>query len=591
MPTIAEIRQQFPMYADVPDGELVRGLHEKFYKDMPYADFLKNIDFRGQHDVTQDMSGMEKFNAGMGLAFTNIGRGAKQLFGLPSDFQENKASDRALTRTGAGAAGNIAGNIAAFAPLSVIPGANTVAGAGAIGGIMAGFQPTDTPMEKVVNIGTGTALGAGTQAVAQYPSQIYEGTKSLIKKLFQTAHAAVEPLYEGGQKNILSRALADATGPNRAQTIANLRNAQELVPGSYPTAAEAGQSGGIAALQRAAAAVDPESYATRAMQQNEARVADLSDLAGTMGQRGSTEANRDAVAATLYRKAREQGVDLGMAKAMKPQIDNLLERAPNGVVEKAKELARLNGESMGGAGSMNGLHWMKLAVDDLLSGGKATGIGTQTTRALAQYKNDLLSVIDELSPAYATARTTFQTMSKPISQMEIAQAIADKSVNKLTGQLQPQAFARALSDDTAAAATGFNKATLENTLDPSQLARLNAIKEDLARAVMARDLGRGVGSDTTQKLAMTNLMQRSGLPMGVLRVPGVGRVGNWLYQNADMEMRQKLAEALLDPKRTADLMESVKPYVPMGSPPQLTKDIAGLLARSLVLPAAVQQQQ
>lgn len=533
-----------------------------------------------------EMSGLGKFNAGMGLAFTNIGRAGKQLVGMDSEYQQNKEADRALMRTASGMAGNVAGNIAAFAPAAFIPGANTVAGAGAIGGIMGALQPTDTTMERLGNMGTGAALGSGMQAVSQYPNQIYEGAKSLVKKPFQTAQAAVEPLYEGGRQKILARALANATGHNRTQTIANLKNAKELVPGSLPTAAEAGESGGLAAMQRSASAVDPESYATRAMQQNEARTGLLNDLAGSAGARAKAEGALEGTANKLYKMAREQGVDQEMAKALKPQINNLMERMPSGVREKARELARLNGETMDKAGSVNGLHWMKLAVDDMLSSGKQTGIGKQTERALMQYKGDLLSVIDELSPAYAQARNTYQQMARPVNQMDVAQAIADKSINKLTGQVQPQALARALSDETAASATGFNKATLANTLEPEQLAKLQALKSDLARSVMARDLGRGAGSDTTQKLAMTNLMQRSGLPMGVLHVPGVGRVGNWLYQNSDQEMRQALAQTLLDPKKTAQLMEGYKPYVPMGAPSQLTKDRAAMLARMLALPAA-----
>jgi hypothetical protein len=111
-------------------------------------------------------SGLGKFNAGMGLAFTNIGRGAKQMLGMDSDYAENKGADRALMRTGAGAAGNVAGNIAAFAPLSVVPGANTVAGAGALGATVAAFQPTENAQERLTNMGTGGALGAGTQALA-----------------------------------------------------------------------------------------------------------------------------------------------------------------------------------------------------------------------------------------------------------------------------------------------------------------------------------------------------------------------------------------------------------------------------------------
>lgn len=551
-----------------------------------------NADMQRMADPTSGQSFMQNYNAAQGGVVQNVIDAGKQLFGggpSKEEVRERRRLDAPLLNTAGGKAGNIAGNILGFAPLAVVPGANTVAGAGTLGAISGALQPTESAGERLTNMGVGSALGAGVQGVARYPNQVYEGVKGLVKKPFQTAHAAVEPLYEGGRQNILSRALSEATGPNRQQVAGNLRNAQELVPGSQPTAAEVGNSGGLAAMQRSAAAVDPESYATRAAQQNEARVKALQDLAGTQGKRGAIEANRDSVAGQLYKKARKEGVDQQMAQAMKPQVKNLMERAPNGVVEKAKELARLNGESMDGGGSLNGMHWMKLAVDDLLSSSKQTGIGKQTERGLAQYKDDLLSVIDELSPAYASARSTYHTMSKPINQMDIAQEISDKSINKLTGQIQPQAYARALSDDTAARATGFNKATLENTLEPGQLAGLDSLKRDLARSVSARDLGRGPGSDTTQKLSMTNLLQRSGLPMGVLHMPGAPRVANWLYQNADQQMREQLAKTLLNPKETAALLERVKPYVPMGAPKQITKDRAALLGRALALPAAVQQ--
>lgn len=583
------------MNVELPDGTIIEDVPEGTTKEQllgklqlakhPAAQSL--MQKMATDQTLGEMSEGGKSLAGWGLSVANIKRAGQQMLGMDSDYQENRGQDRALSRTASGAAGNIAGSITNFAPLAVIPGANTVAGAGVIGSIMAGFNPTDTTGERFGNMAQGGAMGAGLQAVAQYPNQIYEGVKSLVKKPFETAHAAVEPLYEGGRKNILARTLAGATGPGRAQAITDLKGAKELVPGSLPTAAESTQSGGLAALQRSAAAADPESYATRSVQQNEARARALQDLAGTSGRRTAAERARDAAAGPLYKQARQQGVDPEMAKVLQPQIKNLMERVPSGVKEKARELARLNGEVMDKGGSVNGLHWMKLAVDDMLSSGGQTGIGSQTKRALTQYKDDLLTVIDDLSPAYGQARQTYHQLSKPVNQMDTAQLIADKSINKLTGQVQPQNYARALSDDSAVAATGFNKATLKDTFDPPQLGQLEAIKQDLARSVMARDLGRGPGSDTTQKLAMTNLMQRSGLPMGVLHTPGIGRVGNWLYQNADDEMRQVLAKTLLDPKKTAGMMEGFKPYVPMGAPSQLTRDRAGLLARGLLLPSAI----
>ncbi len=39
MATLQEIRQQYPQYADVPDGALADALYKKFYSDMPRQDF------------------------------------------------------------------------------------------------------------------------------------------------------------------------------------------------------------------------------------------------------------------------------------------------------------------------------------------------------------------------------------------------------------------------------------------------------------------------------------------------------------------------------------------------------------------------
>jgi len=39
MPSIAEIRQQYPQYADMSDADLADRLHQKFYADMPRDEF------------------------------------------------------------------------------------------------------------------------------------------------------------------------------------------------------------------------------------------------------------------------------------------------------------------------------------------------------------------------------------------------------------------------------------------------------------------------------------------------------------------------------------------------------------------------
>ncbi len=516
---------------------------------------------RGAREFAKDMSVPQQVTAGAGKAVADTGLGFRQITGNASqaEVDETKRLDRPLMDTTGGMVGNIGtqvgtallpGGLAARAPgavgaagklmLSAPATAGGVATQTALGAAQAGLQPTATGESRAANMIIGGAAGGAIPAAGMG----LKGVKS-----------AVEPLYAGGREQILARALRGAAGENANDVIAKLENARNLVPGSQRTAAEVAESGGFAALQRAASAVDPESYAARGLQQNEARVGALRDMAGAGGRREAITAIRDEGADEMYAAARALGVDQGMAKALKPQVSNLMERMPSGVMERAKELARLNGETLGNEGSVNGLHWMKLAVDDMLSSGKQTGIGSQMTWGLTQFKDDLLSVIDELSPAYGQARQSFAEMSQLPNQMAVAQEIAEKSINPLTDVMQPQAFARALNDNTAARATGFGGSTLKNTMEPEKLAMLQALKGDLAGTVAARDLGRGAGSDTVQKLAMTNLMEQSGIPAGVLNLPGIGRVGNFLYKNADESMQQTLAKALMDPRETARIMK------------------------------------
>ena len=71
-----------------------------------------------------------------------------------SNAKEVKASrkrDEPLMATGAGMAGNIAGNVAMALPAMFVPGANTVLGAGAIGGLLGLAQPAEGGQERAQN--------------------------------------------------------------------------------------------------------------------------------------------------------------------------------------------------------------------------------------------------------------------------------------------------------------------------------------------------------------------------------------------------------------------------------------------------------
>jgi hypothetical protein len=603
-----------PIYrVQAPDGTILRiegpdGASQEQLSQVAASQWKGPKDYKALSkpvpaDPTDGMSAGGKFLAGTGKAFYDIGQGAAQMVGMGEtgqETQDRRELDKPLMNTGAGMAGNIAGNITAMAPLAVVPGANTVGGATALGALAGGLQATSGAGERLGNMAIGGGIGGGVQTLGRYPLESYEVAKKYLGAPFRAGKAVVEPFYEGGREQILARALRDATGNNQQAVQQRLAGAQEIVPGSLPTAAEVGESGGLAALQRAASASNPEAYATRGMQQNEARVAALRDVAGTGGQRDFYASSRSQAADQLYKQAYDKGVDIrrdpgtghflpkAQISGVKGEISKLLQRpAIQDAVNEARVLAANEGVAMKDmAGSVKGLDYVKRALDDKIS--KATG---NEQRVLVDLKSRLLTTIDRLSPDYAQARTTFAEMSKPINQMDIAQNIADRSISPLNDVLKPDAFARALSDDTAASVTGMRNASLEKILEPQQLGMLNAIKQDLARSVQARDLGRGAGSDTVQKLAMSNIMDRAGVPSNVANFPGISRMGNFVYGSSDEQMRQMLAQALLDPKETARLMGRVSPYQPpMQSNPALAQKTA-LLSRALALPAipAVQE--
>lgn len=60
MASIADIRQQYPQYADIPDVQLADALHQKFYSDMPKMDFYKAINLTGASTIPGSITGTPK---------------------------------------------------------------------------------------------------------------------------------------------------------------------------------------------------------------------------------------------------------------------------------------------------------------------------------------------------------------------------------------------------------------------------------------------------------------------------------------------------------------------------------------------------
>jgi len=583
---LSEIRSKFPMYGDMPDDQFLIAIRNKFYPDLSPGQFFKQVEYdTARLDPTKDMSGTEKFLAGAGKGITDLARGAGQWVGAVDrqDVAEARKRDKALMNTGAGVAGNITGTLAALVPTAFLPGANTVAGGAALGLGTGALQPSESTLETVLNMGLGGVAGAAVPAAT---------------RAISTARAATEPFSTEGQKRIIGRAIQRAAGNDAKVVAQRVKDAAqpfvgpsqgtprtimgELVPGSVPTVAQVADNAGVSSLSRAAAAANPQ--VTNAIDdimsaQNTARLELLQDLAGEGGRREFFTAARDATANQLYGAARKAGVS---PQALTPEaqanIAAFAQRVPDAVIQRAKQLAQISGESMDNATSVQGMHWLKTAVDDMIGSAKRSG-DAEMAKALTGLKTDLLKGMDAMSPGYQLARQTYEAMSKPINQMAVAKEVMDKSVNPLTQSVQPQAFARALSDASAKRATGFQGATLENTLTNQQQNQLSSILLDLQRANRAQTAGRGPGSDTVQKLAYVNILEEAGVPtflrnFGPTQVIGNlgGRVADVAYGRANRELSNRLAEVLLDPAQAAEMLTLVTQQAP--------NRIAELLSRS-----------
>lgn len=582
---LSEIRAQFPMYADIPDAQLLGALHQKFYSNIPRETFLANIDYdTNRPDPTAGMSGLEKFGAGAGKAFVDLARGAGQLVGAVSrdDIKQARKLDKPLMDTGAGTVGNVAGNVAALLPTAFIPGANTLAGAGAIGAATGLVSPSESTSETLKNTAIGGVLGPASVLAGRAVAAGARGLQGLV-----------DPFTQRGQERVAAATLKQfATNPDKAATA--LRSAQELVPGSAPTMAQAADDMGLAQLERTLAN-NPEiggRLAEHYAAQRGARLGAIADIAGDPAKREAAVAARQAAAGPLYEQATKA------AYAVDSDLANILSR-PIGkqALARAKQIAENQGrpfqfstESSGafaGAGvpaqqtariTGQGLQDIKMALDDMLSN-PMSGIAKSEAAAVKNIRGQLIGWMENQNEAFKAARTTFADKSTPINTMDVAQALMDKLQPALarygaTTKEHAAAYAKALeaAKDTVKKQTGIDK-PIEDVIDAKALQVLESVAKDMGRKVKAEDMGRAIGSNTAQNLAAQNLLRRilgpTGLPQSwsentALHTLFAPYTGVAKLAGAEQRVMDRLADAAIDPQYAAGLLSAASAPNRMG---------------------------
>lgn len=436
--------------------------------------------------------------------------------------------------------------------IPVLPSyARNILGNAALGGVSAAANPEAT----MGDVGFGAALGGALPVAGQVVT-------SGANKLYQGAKSAVEPFYEAGRERILGRALREAAGGEADKAVANLKSYKPSVTGTQLTAGEVSGVPSLAATQRSVMATSPEATnlaTARQVANAQARTQALENIASDTRVNKYTNL-RNTLGDELYTPALNTAMDFAtLSKPLQRDVESLAKTpAIKRAMEKARENALNKNIDIGDPrGSLRGLHETKMALDQEINAVKAklqrdqAGATSAELEGLKAAKDRLLGFIETVSPEYKAARETYARLSKPVEQLERIKNLADKAVNPKDQQIYAGRFF-----------TQLEALKKEGVLTPRQIQRLEAIADDLRKVDFGQTAGRGVGSDTVQKLAYTNMLKQAGIPSMLQNIPAgqvlgnvVGRAGDVLYGGANRQLTSQLAEALMSPAETARLME------------------------------------
>jgi hypothetical protein len=608
MPTLKEIRQQYPMYSDMPDADFAKAFHEKFYNDLPFADFSKKIgymkganpseydstspEYQARYGATNGMSGGGRYLAGIGKGLMDMVRGVGQLSpGADTmnamagnfsairgdnkplvsyqDVADARSRDANLMGTSGGKWGGVTGTAAAAIPTAFIPGANTYAGSALIGAGLGALQPSTSLKETATN----TALGGILSPAALL------GGRAVVAGAKVGKAAFVDPFTKKGQERIAANTLqAMAGGKDKAiEAAANIRGGMnDLLPGIQPTTAEVARNEGLSQLERTLKnnAEFTTAFGSRAANNRNAIVDALDNIAGDPARRTAAEAARDAATSPLYKQATNAAyaVDKDLADLLnRPAVQQAMKRAEILAANEGRPFQFVANppDVFSGMRTTNqasrqvtgqGLQDLKMAMDEMLSD-PASGFTGKSGDVVKNLRGKLLDWMEKANPDFKQARTLSRDMAKPVNQMDIGQALRDKLLPAMTDYgaqtpIRGSAFAQAMrnGDATAAQAMGRPYGAMSEIMSPDQMKTLAQIGQQLGRRSNADNLGRAVGSNTGQNFAGQNAVRQLLGPFGVPQNWVERSAGNTLFQGV-LGIPGKIAGGLSEPNILKKLVE------------------------------------
>jgi hypothetical protein len=353
-------------------------------------------------------------------------RGALELLpdALGGDWvrENNKQLDRLIER-GKEAypeAVNAAGSVANFGGEALSPmflkaakvlgpakSGKKLLGQGALVGGMAGLtSPTGTTgLERAQQGLEGAVLGGVATPVA---AALAKGATNMVAPLFSKSAA----------DRAAARIATKVSGDRAEQVAAALRTAP-----ADETAAQAAakvKSSEFSALEPLVKGRKASEFDAAADAQELARANLLKTVTPDLA---AAEAARDALAQPYYQRAFRSRVNIDQ-----PLVD-LLERMPRGVIEAAREMARVDGRNFVLSTSTpnpkisgESMHYIKRALSDIANSADPTkGVGRDAQNAARGVLSDFVNYFERKVPDYALARGLYAQGSAPVNQAKVLQ--------------------------------------------------------------------------------------------------------------------------------------------------------------------------
>lgn len=466
----------------------------------------------------------------------------------------------------------VAGGILGGTGASVFGPAGTVAGAAAGSGLgFAGAKEIERLYEEKT----------GKRAPQSLPDSATEAAKNLLLgATFEVGGRVIIPPVAKAAGWLADRATGKLVQIKAGKIVQELAGTELEALKAASKAAPSGQTAAQAVAgvdappiqtlgQRA---IEREPYTFRPIDKA-AETGRKETLAAITPSKSAAEAARTLASEPLYKEAAETVVTLD------PKLKAIIARLPEGTVNAARNLAKIEGRPFTFEGSIlsvepgtkvnagekitgESLHYIKRALSDIANSQATKNVGKDVQRATQGVLAEYLNAVESRIPAYGQARLTFAEASKPVNQSEVLNEMR-RILEAPGGGERAKPFINALGSGEQALlkkATGYaryEEGDLAKVLTPEQLTKATQISNELLRDLNMANQAKA-GSTMYESILRENI-KGSRLP-NILSAKVA--VTNETLDILENKVNKKVMKALTDGMRSGKTLNELLNVVP-----------------------------